>query len=161
MTPHNRLPQCLLPIWEIARTTGEQGEPPVEASQECGRGEQLEARSRQLESERQPIQAPADLGNRHGVVIGKREVRIGVLGSRSKQLHRWHQSEFRMSDWSSRFWQGEWRHWDLALSTEPQADTAGRQDGETAATRQQFSDEGHCREDVLAVIQNQETLPVP
>src|SRR4051794_30499966 len=73
MTPGYSPAQCLLSLWEVPATSGEEREPAVETRQDRFRWEESHARRRQLDGEREAVQATADGNNRFRVVFGQLE----------------------------------------------------------------------------------------
>src|SRR5262249_12181065 len=62
VAPGDRVPQCLLPGRQIARSANQQSQTLLQPRQQPFGREQLDARCRQLDRQRQPIQPAADLG---------------------------------------------------------------------------------------------------
>ncbi len=64
VAPVDRLAQRLLPHRQVGAAAGEQGQPPFEAAEHLRRREDADPRRRQLDGERQPVEAGADLRDR-------------------------------------------------------------------------------------------------
>ena len=61
--PVDRRTQCALAFGRVAGAADEQRERAVEAGDELGRGEEPDARGRELERQRQAVEPPADLAD--------------------------------------------------------------------------------------------------
>ena len=74
VAPGDRAAQRLLAFGQIARAAGEDLQAALQSSQHRRGRQRLDARRRQLDGQRQPVEAIADLGNRARVLAGQREV---------------------------------------------------------------------------------------
>ena len=74
VAPGDRAPQRLLAFGQIARAAGQDLQPALESSQHRRGRQRLDARRRQLEGQRQPVEAVADLGNGPRILAGQRKV---------------------------------------------------------------------------------------
>ena len=77
VAPVDRRAQRVLAGGRVARAGREQVKAVLEPREHRRRVEQLGARGGQLEGEREPVEGPADAGDRAGVGIGQREVGCG------------------------------------------------------------------------------------
>ena len=71
---------------QIACAIDEHLEPIAQAGDECLRRQDARARGRQLDRERQSVQAHADLGNRGRILLGHLETRLGGSSTLDEQL---------------------------------------------------------------------------
>ena len=83
VAPVDRRAERLLAGGQVARAAGEEVEALLEPREQRLRREQLRARGRELDRERQPVEADADLGDR-----GRVRVREGEVGSRPGPVRR-------------------------------------------------------------------------
>ena len=86
MRPVHRGAQGLLAAHRGARTAGQQPEPVMQAVEDLGQRQRAHPRRRQLDRQRQTIQARADLGHRGGVVAADGEIRPGMPRPVDEQL---------------------------------------------------------------------------
>jgi hypothetical protein len=77
VAPGDRVAQGLLAEWEVAGTGGEELEAAGEAGSQRLRGEDFDAGGGQLDRQRQPVEAGADLGDGGRVGFGQGEGRVG------------------------------------------------------------------------------------
>ena len=73
--------QRLLAGGRVARAGAERAERGVQAFGDLGGRQQPAAGGRELDRQRQPVDAPADLRDRGGVAVA--EVEVGIVGSRA------------------------------------------------------------------------------
>ncbi len=76
VAPGDRRSEGLLALLEITSAAGQHAQPLVQAAEQGLRREHNDSRGRELEREREPIDASADLCNRCDVVSCRREVRL-------------------------------------------------------------------------------------
>ena len=81
VAPVDRRAQRLLARGRVAGAGAQRAERGVEALGDLGRRQQSAAGGRQLDRQRQPVDAPADLRDRGGV--GVAQVEVGIVGSRA------------------------------------------------------------------------------
>ena len=86
--PVHRGAQRLLAAHRGAGTTGQQPEPITQTVEDLGRRQRAHPRRRQLDRQRHPIQARANLAHRRGGVGAQREVGPGMAGAVDEQLDR-------------------------------------------------------------------------
>lgn len=135
--------QGLLAGQDRAASGGEQAEAVVEPVGDLPRGQQPEPGGGQLDGERQPVQAAADL--RHGLGVGEHRIGVGTdgLGALGEQPVRLLRDQGL--DRAHR------------LTGDAQGFTAGREDREPRAVGEEGLGEGGCRaDDVFAVVKDQE-----
>jgi hypothetical protein len=82
-----------LTLGEIDRTGTQRVEHILEASEQRNRFKQSGAGRRQLDGERQTVEAPADLHDGHRIALGQGKVIADGLGSIHEQLHGWQRRE--------------------------------------------------------------------
>ena len=75
VAPVDRVAERALPRRQIVGAAGEQVEPLLEPAEDRLRREQLDARGRELDRERQAVEAAADPGHRGRVLVGELEAR--------------------------------------------------------------------------------------
>jgi hypothetical protein len=88
VAPADGVAQRPLPRRQVAGTTGQYPQPVSQALQEDGGREELDAGGGQLDRERQPVEPPADLGDRRRRLVGDGEVVPGLPGAVDEQPHR-------------------------------------------------------------------------
>ena len=81
VAPVDRRAQRLLARGRVARARAERAERRVQAFGDLAGRQQPAARGRQLDRQRQPVDAPADLRDRRGVAVV--ELEVGIVGSRA------------------------------------------------------------------------------
>ena len=74
-TPLDGRAQCPLARWHVDIAAVEEGQCAIEARQQGGRREDLDPRCRQLDRERETVEASADRGDSVGVTLGEAEAR--------------------------------------------------------------------------------------
>ena len=149
------LAQRLLPRRSVARTAGQERQPFLEPRQQRRRREDPYPCRRQLDRQRQPVQPPADLRHRRGVLRRKGEPGPDRLRPLDEEPHRFVVEElFRRGRIHGR--QRQRRHRVLALGPQPERQPAGGQHSEGRGGREQLADEGRGRNDLLEVVQHQE-----
>ena len=88
MTPGDRPSQRLLSLREVPATSGEEREPAVETRQDRFRREESHARRRQLDGEREAVQATTDGDDRFRVLFGQLEVVLHRAGAIDEEADR-------------------------------------------------------------------------
>src|SRR5581483_12195418 len=86
--PRDGSQERLLASENRPRATSEQTEPVVEPFQDLLHGQDANARRRELDGERDAVQAPADLGDVFGVVGREHEVRTHTPRAFDEELYR-------------------------------------------------------------------------
>ena len=88
VAPLDRVPQRALALGQVAGAAGQQVEPLLEPAQDRLRVEQLHARGRQLDRQRQTVEPAADRGD--GLLVLGRELEAGLdrLRTIEEELHR-------------------------------------------------------------------------
>ena len=79
MAPVDQRAQRLLARKRVAAAAGEHAEALVEPLAQLLQAEHLDARRRQLDRERNAVQAPADVGDDRRVFVGQRKALVGRL----------------------------------------------------------------------------------
>ena len=154
VAPADRRRESALARRRVARTGGEEVRFPFEAREDLGRREQLRARGRELDRERQSVEPAADL--RDFRCAGRVELETGIdrLRPRREQPQRVGLNERLERKVGVRGVEG--RHRILALRREPQRRAARGQDPQARGRGEQIADEGRSREDLLEVVQDEE-----
>ena len=134
-------PQRLLTRRGVARTGAGRAERCLEAVGDLGRRQQSAAGRRQLDRQRQPVDAPADLSDRGSVAVA--EVKAGVVGSRAlaEQRDSVGVSQFSRTMGCPGLGQRERRHRIALLGLHSERFATGGQDGERRTGLEQPGDE--------------------
>ena len=138
--------------------------PPVSSGRRCSsraqhrlRREQPDAGGGQLDGQRQPVQATADLGDGRRVLVGEREVGLTAPRPLDEQGHR----RVAGASGSARrrlpsVGQRQRRHRELVLAAQLQRRPAGHQHLQARARRQQLGDDRRGGAGLLEVVQQQQ-----
>ena len=156
VAPGDRPAQGLLPGGEVAAAALEQPEPPLEARQHRLRREDPDPRRRQLDRQREPVEADADLRHRRGVLVGHLEARLDrscALDEEGDGLVLREAIERREM---RRVRQAERWNRVLLLAGDAQRAAAARQHGEVRRRRQQIRDRGSGGDDLLEVVEDEQ-----
>ena len=148
-------PQCLLPGGGIARATGQQRQPPLQAGEDGLRWEESDARRGQLDGERQAVQSTADLGHRRGILVVEGEFGLDGVGALDEEAHGGILGE--LLDWEAAC--GRLASGGTAYSRSARRWSASRLETSTFRPRGQpeiSSDRGRSGHDVLEVVQHQQ-----
>ncbi len=86
--PVDGRPQRLVTLHGRVLAAGEQPEPRIETTRQLGRGEHRDARGRELDRQRDPVQPSTHLRHRIGVRRVEREARLHRLGPLHEEQHR-------------------------------------------------------------------------
>ena len=124
-------------------------------------GEDLDPGRGQLDGQREPVEAGADLGDGGRVVVGHRKPGLDGRGSLDEQGHG---LELRQPlDRGEMLGVGEPEGWNrvLALPVEAEGFPAGGQDPDLLGGRQQLADLAGGLQHLLEVVQDQEQVLVP
>jgi hypothetical protein len=119
VTPGDGVAQGLLASGQIARSAGKEWQPLVEPRQQRLGGEDADARRRQLQRQRQPVQARADLSNCCRVVRCQGEAGLCRLRPLDEERHGRHCRQRRHVGHLSWLGQRQGRHDVLALARHP------------------------------------------
>ena len=140
----------------VARRSARRAHRGVEALGDLGGREQPAARGGQLDRERQPVDPPADLGDRSGVVVVEAEA--GVVRSRAfaeqpdgRDLRQRRRVRLACG-------QRQWRYRMRLLGLDAQRLAARREHREVGARGGQRADEGRGARQVLAVVEDQQEV---
>ena len=145
-----------LALGQIDRPGTQGVETTSEPGEQCSRIQQPAARRRELDGERQTVEAPADLRDGHRVVLGQGEVVADGLGSIDEEPHGgqcgqlFHAGSMR-----------ERRHREradrvLPLGPEPESGAARHEDREPGATREEPVEVGCDADDLFEVVQHEQ-----
>ena len=156
VAPLDRLPKGLLALRQVPRPAGQELEGPFDPGEQLGGRQDLHARGRELDRERQAIEPAADLDHRAGVLRGQREV--GPAGRRALDEQRdrraIHQGRWREQRAGRR--ERERRDRKLLLAVDVQALPAGHEDRQRRAGVQQVLDERGRIRHLLEVVEEQQ-----
>ncbi len=130
----------------------------VEPRQQRVRREQLDARRRQLERQRQPLQPPTDRRDRDRVRIGEGELGAGGPAARHEEARGGGSGDIDRARLPG-IGHSQRRQRELVLAGEAQRGPARHQDPQPGAVRQQIGDERRGLQQVLEVVQDEEDLP--
>ena len=148
MRPIDRGPQGLLAAHRGTGTPGQQPEPVAQTIKNLGRRQRPHPRRRQLDRQRHPIQAGADLGHRPGILISDGKAGPGQAGAVGEQLDGFVGHRQR-------------RHPPGHFTTHTDRLTARRQHTQPRRPTQESDDQlGACIKQVFAVIQHHQHLTV-
>ena len=86
--PVDRRAHGPVPLGQVACGSGQQGEAAAQSLRDPRRGEDAHLRRRELDGERESLQAPADVGDVGGVLLGHDETGLGGLGAVDEQRAR-------------------------------------------------------------------------
>ena len=145
-----------------ARRRTSRRRPIVEPGEHRLRGQDPRPRRRELDRQRQPVEAHADLGHGRRVLVGHLERRVDRPGALDEQRHRLELRELRQRREVGRVGQPQRRHRVLLLAGDAQDDPAARRPACSA---------GHARtrrltvprgvEHLLEVVEHEERRPLP
>ena len=88
VAPGNRVAQRLLALWQVPCPPAGQRQAMLQSCQQGSRGEQRENRRDQLERQRQPVQALADLDDGGRILARQGEIGPGLARTLDEQGHR-------------------------------------------------------------------------
>ena len=131
-----------------------------EASQDRVGVQQPGAGCRELDGEREAIQAPADLGDGGRVVLGQREVAADRSGAIDEELHRGERLHLSHRGGVSQRRHGERVDPVLVLGAETQHRPARREDLQRGTAGQQSIEVGGNVHDLFEVVEHEESLGV-
>src|SRR5204862_141467 len=134
----------LLVLRRVAPAARQQRQTVREAREQRRRGEELRTSGRQLDRQRQALEAHAQLGDRRGVLLAEVEVRIGRLRAADEQLRR--------------FLVDERRHCELPLGGDTERRAARDEDRQLRSGVEQTGDTCRGRKDLLEVVDEQQQL---
>ena len=158
VAPRDRAPQRLLPVGEIARARLQQAEAALQPRQDRRGRQQLDARRGQLDRQRQPVQAGADLGDRRGVVVGDLESRLDrerPLDEQPDRLVLRHTLGGR-----ARIGEHQRRHRHLLLARDAKRAARRRDHLQARAGADQIGDQRRGGQHLLEVVHHQQRLPI-
>ena len=89
IAPGNRVAQRLLALWQVPCPPAGQRQAVLQSCQQGGRGEQRENCRGQLERQRQPVQALADLDDGGRILSREGEIGPGLTRTLDEQSYRW------------------------------------------------------------------------
>ncbi len=160
VAPGDRRSHRLLMQWQVSPTAGKQWERMPETHLQRRWRKHLDPRGGQFNGQRQTIETAADIDDCRPVLLGEREIRFDALGPQHKKSDRvgtiqvlqrwiaWYLHDLERSDWI------------LVLAGDLQAGTAGRQNRERGATRQEIRHNGRSCDNLLEIIEQQQQLMV-
>ena len=160
MAPVDGAPQCPLAVGAIGRGRLQQVKAMPQARQQGLRWQQLDARRRQLDGQRQAVEADADLDDGGSVRGRQREVRPDRPRAQHEQRHRLgcqQRIEVKLAAGSR---ERQRRHRHLLLSRDVQGRPAGDDDLEVAGPAQQPGHRVRGREHLLEVVEHEQHVTV-
>ena len=160
VAPGDRAAQRLLPFGKVAGAAGEQSKAVLEPAQHRFGREDPDARRRQLDGQRQPIEAHADLGHRRRVVV--RDVEIGLHGARSLDEERDCLELRELREWRQvgGIGEAERRNRILLLAGDVEDAAAAGQDGEVRAGSKEGVDRRRRVGHLLEVVEDEQHAPL-
>jgi hypothetical protein len=150
----------LLPRRSIARAPGEQRQALIQPGQHGGGREHVDARRRQLDRQRQAVEAGADGRHRRGVLLGQRKRWAGGLGALDEKPHRVVGDELIERDRPVCIGERERRNLEPLLPRDAQDGAAGDDHLQAGALPQQLDDHAGAVDQMLEVIEHQQQ-PLP
>ena len=148
-------PQRLVPCHRAAPAGRQDGEAALQPPGQFGRGHRGHPRRRQLDRQRDPIQAADHRGDRRGVLPGHLETGLDRGRALGEQPHRLRLRDRRQV--GARLRHPQRGHRKQMFSLDPQALAAGRQDHQPLTRpRQRPGQRRRPLEQVLAVVQHQQ-----
>ncbi len=155
IAPRNRIVQRLLPQWGIPGAACKNVQAAVQPVQQRLRGQQLAARRRQFNRQRQAIQPGADLRYRWRIIRVQHKVRLRHLCPLDEQPPRF---RFRHRfDRSGMYrWQSQRRHRIFLLSGQAQRLAAGDQHLQPSRRRQQIRYQRRGLHHMLKIVDQQQ-----
>jgi hypothetical protein len=145
---------------QVARAAGQEREATLQPRDERCRREDARPRRRQLDRQRQPVEAPAEGGDGGGVGIGQREGRIGGAGTLDEERDRrsLRQDVETGPCLVGRQWEG--RDGVLLLAGEAEPRPARRQDVQGGAGGEESGEVRGGLDEMLQVVENQQELAI-
>ena len=137
VAPVDRVAERALPRRQVVGAAGEQVEPLLEPAEDRLRREQLHARGRELDREREPVEAAADPGHRGRVLVRELEARLDRLRPVDEELDGRRARE-RAVAVAVRLGQRERRHRELALLAQAQRGLARHERGQARCGGEQL-----------------------
>jgi hypothetical protein len=132
----------------------------VEPCQQPVRRQQPDARRRQFDRQRQPVQPRADRGDGRRVVVGQREVRPDrprALDEESDCLTGRDRIERAPGGWVGK---DQRRDWEFLLAGDMQRPTASHKQGQPGRCSQQHRQPWANLNDLLQVIEHEQPVPI-
>ena len=127
IAPGDRRPQRLLPFGQVPGAARKQGQAALQPRQQADGREYRQAGGRELQRQRQPVQAAADLGHRRRVGFGQLKVGPGVTRAGDEEGDRRNGRERAQVNGGARLRQRERRDGHHSLIPDTQRLTTGRQ----------------------------------
>src|SRR5215207_11424050 len=147
--------------WVIAGPTGQEGQTALQADQQCSRGGVTDARCRQFDRQREPVEATADGRYGYGVVLVQREVGPNCLRPSGEQAARLGRGELVECPLAMNGRQREWWHWEVVFSGKVQHRAARDDDLQMGTGGKKDADAGRGLEDLLEIVEDQQQAAVP
>ena len=141
---------------QIAIAAGQERQATVQPLEQDRHRQDAQARCRQLDRQREPIQPPANLGDRRNVLIRQLELRIDAPGSFGEELDRIACLEL----FDGSVGTGERERWnaDLSLTGDAQAHSARDQHRQPGTGGVELRDERRRLDDLLQIVEDQQEL---
>jgi hypothetical protein len=155
VAPVDHVAERAVPRLGVARVGAQQVEPVLEPPEQGARREQPRARRRELEGERESVEAAAHRGDVAGVLVGEGEVGTAGAGALHEQAHRLGLSNRRGAG-GGRVGERERGHGELLLGAQAQRLAARHHDGEPRRRRQEPGDERRGVEQVLEAVEHEQ-----
>src|SRR5260370_25605241 len=137
-------------------STRQHGKPTVEPTEQRLGRQQVDTRRCQLQGQRQPVQADADLGYSSGVVLRKDKLGLHHLRTLNEKGDRRVLQKLLICWQVKRIGQGERRNRKLVFTLHVQYRTAGHHDLDRWTSQEQFNQRWRGFEYLLKIIQQQQ-----
>src|SRR5260370_30082668 len=139
-------------------STRQHGKPTVEPTEQRLGRQQFDTRRCQLQGQRQPVQADADLGYSSRVVLRKDKLGINQLRTRNEKGDRRVVEQLLMCWQVKRIGQGERRNRKFVFTLHVQYRSAGHHDLDRWTGQEQFNQRGRGFEYLLEIIKQQQEV---
>ena len=143
-------------LWTVARPAGQEAQAIAQPREHGLRREDVDARRRQLDRQRQAVEARADLRHGRRILVGHLEVGLHAHGPFDEQGNRLVLRKALRSLMQLRIGRGKRRHRVLPLAVDAQSTSAGGEDRETRGRCQQLGYPWRGVAHLLEVVQDQE-----
>jgi hypothetical protein len=144
---------------QVARPADEQRQPPRQPGQQRARRQQANPRRRQLDGQRQPVEAGADGGHGRRVGLGEAEIRARRPGAFGEQADRLISCQLLRQRQAGGIRKRERRHREGLLAVEVEDGPARDEHREVGRGGEQVADQRGGRQHLLEVVEDQQQGP--
>ena len=159
VAPVDRAAQRLLAFGPVPRSAGEEPKAIAEPREHGLGREDVDAGSRQLDRQRQTVQAGTDLGHGRRVLVGHLEIGFDPYRSLDEERDRLVLREALGTFVEARIGRGEGWHRVFSLPVDPQSAATGRQDREPRRGCKQLCDARGGISNLLEIVEDQKRSP--